>query len=116
MTSTKNKMPSGFVSLGRATPLPPEGNTFLTLVLSPSFEVGMLAGQTENAQESGAEQQEGKEYQYINADTALLVVDVLLAHLSDLLPHASAEFIQQEHERMTRLRNVHQSIKKEVQQ
>jgi hypothetical protein len=99
----------GFVTLG-APDLPPPGYRFLALVLSPSFEVGILA--VRDSQDGAEPQEEGEHYQYMTADAALFVVDTLLNRLWDIIPQATPEFVQREAERLIRLRNAWQAAEK----
>lgn len=96
-TPATKQLPGGYVALG-APELPPEGTRFLALVLSPDLEVGMLAVREGETSQS---------YQYISADVALLVLDTLLSHLWDVLPHASPNFVRREEARLMRLKTAY---------
>ncbi len=106
-------LPGGYVAL-EASEIPPDARHFLSLVLSPSFEVGILATQTAEQEEEPqqAEPQQDNavnEQQYISADAALVVTDILLSLWPLLLPHVSQETMDSEAGRVMRLRNAYQA-------
>src|SRR5258708_4554424 len=106
-------LPGGYVAL-EASEIPPDARHFLSLVLSPSFEVGILATQTAEQEEEPqqAEPQQDNavnEQQYISADAALVVTDILLSLWPLLLPHVSQETMDSEAGRVMRPRHAYQA-------
>src|SRR5947207_11363150 len=77
--------------------------SILSLVLSPTFESGILALHSESDYTPSRKQPDP-----VDADTALLVLDALLSHLPDLLAQASPELVNHSSRLILRLQDAQQ--------
>jgi hypothetical protein len=110
--------PGGYVALN-VLALPQEAQRLLAVALSPTFEIGLLAAAIHDQQEPEAAQDDQQEpeaaqeahvlYQFVQADSVLLILDELLSVWPLVLPHISVDCMEDQTARIMRVFNAHQA-------